>query len=178
MIQEYVYDTGLWRRKSVSWHQDARISARSSDSVHYNESWIVDLASVIADTRGVGSSASTATRRGVPSTHTTPRVAIVGGLSRSRLEWQRAGAAIGAIVEHHDGDTSGARAATLAAIVRRADVVIAIAMPNSHNGVATARRVSTDHGRAFVLVKRLSPSALGAIIADALALARTAELAR
>lgn len=106
------------------------------------------------------------------------RIAVVGGLTRSTLEWQRAGAAIGAIVEHHNGDTTGARAAALAAIVRRADVVIAIAMPNSHNAVATARRVSADHGRGFVLVKRLSPSALGAIVADALAVARTAELAR
>jgi Uncharacterized protein conserved in bacteria (DUF2325) len=110
--------------------------------------------------------------------HAAPRIAVVGGLSRSTLEWERAGAAIGAIVEHHKGDTTGVRATTLAAIVRRADVVIAIAMPNSHNAVATARRISADFGRGFVLVKRLSPSSLGAVVADVLAVARTTELAR
>jgi Uncharacterized protein conserved in bacteria (DUF2325) len=109
---------------------------------------------------------------------TAPRIAVVGGLTRSTLDWERAGAAIGVLVEHHDGNTSGSRATALAAMVRRADVVIAIAMPNSHNGVATARRVSADYGRGFVLVKRLSPSALGTAVADALAVARTAELAR
>jgi hypothetical protein len=91
-------------------------------------------------------------------------------------DWERAGEALGMIVEHHDGDVAGVRASALAAIVRRADVVIAIAMPNSHNAVAIARRLSSDHRRGFVMVKRLSPSTLGSVVA--VAVARPRELSR
>jgi len=81
------------------------------------------------------------------------------------------------MVEHHDGIASGARAPALAAIVRRADVVVAIMVPNSHNAIAIVRRVAASHGRVVLCVKHLRPSALGAVVADALALARTARLA-
>jgi hypothetical protein len=106
------------------------------------------------------------------------RVAVIGGLTRSTLDWERVGASLGVVVEHHDGDTTGQRATALASTVRRADVVIAILMPNSHNAVAIARRISAEHGQAFVLVKRLSPNTLGPVVADALALSRAVELAR
>lgn len=106
------------------------------------------------------------------------RIAIIGGLTRATHEWERAGETFGVIVEHHDGRTQGHRAETLAAIVRRADIVVTITIPNSHNAVSIARRTATMHGRAYVQVKRLRPNGLGAIVADALALARTAELAR
>ena len=107
-----------------------------------------------------------------------PRIAVVGGLSRSNHDWERAGAAIGVVVEHHDGVAHGCRAATLAAIVQRADVVIAITMPNSHGAIAIARRIAMRCGSALVRVKRLSPSGLGPLVADALAIARTQELDR
>jgi hypothetical protein len=107
-----------------------------------------------------------------------PRFAVIGGLTRATHEWERAGKMLGVIVEHHDGNTAGNRAASLAAVVRRADVVVTITIPNSHGAVAIARRIATMHGRTFMLVKRLSPNALGAIVQDALALARTQALAR
>ncbi len=97
-----------------------------------------------------------------------PRVAVVGGLTRAVRAWERAGAAIGVSVEHHDGVTAGGRAATLAAMVRRADIVVSITMPNSHGAVAIARREAASHGCVFVLVNRLRPHALPAIVAAAL----------
>jgi hypothetical protein len=107
-----------------------------------------------------------------------PRIAVIGGLTRATHEWKRAGAALGVVIEHHDGNTTGHRAALLAAIVRRADVVVTMTIPNSHNGVAIARRTAAAHRRAFMLVKRMSPSTLATIIADVLALARIAVAAR
>ena len=82
------------------------------------------------------------------------RVAVVGGLTRATHEWTRAGEALGIHLEHHDGNTTGCRAATLAAMVRRADIVVAITIPNSHNAVAIARRTAANHGRVLRIVKR------------------------
>jgi len=107
-----------------------------------------------------------------------PRVALIGGLTRGSFDWRRAGDAIGVELEHHDGNTAGNRSDALAAIVRRADVVITILIPNSHNGVALARRTAASQGRPFVLVKRLGPSALGRVVADALAQARAGQASR
>lgn len=109
---------------------------------------------------------------------TPPRIAIVGGLTRATHEWERMGTELGLVVEHHDGRTHGHRAATLASIVRRADIVVAITIPNSHNAVSIARKTAALHGRAYVQVKRLRPNGLLALVVDALAIARTAELAR
>jgi hypothetical protein len=108
------------------------------------------------------------------------RVAVIGGLTRATHEWTRAGEALGVHLEHHDGNTSGCRAATLAAMVRRADIVVAITIPNSHNAVAIARRTAANHGRVLRIVKRLSPSAIARVLADGIALAsaRPAQLAR
>jgi len=96
------------------------------------------------------------------------RVAVIGGLTRATSEWERAGASIGAIVEHHDGRASGSRAASLAAMASRADVIVSITIPNSHNAVAIARRVAATQHRVFVRVKRLRPSSLAALVSDAL----------
>jgi hypothetical protein len=104
-------------------------------------------------------------------------VAVIGGLTRATGEWERAGEAIGAIVEHHDGRASGSRAASLAAIASRADVVVTITVPNSHNAVAIARRVAASQHRVFVLVKRLRPSSLAALVSDALGCERTEAVA-
>lgn len=97
------------------------------------------------------------------------RVAVIGGLTRATHEWERAGQALGVRLEHHDGRTAGGRAETLAAIVRRAELVITLTVPNSHGAVTIARRVANHHGNAFVLVERLRPSGLAAVIDDALA---------
>jgi hypothetical protein len=105
------------------------------------------------------------------------RVAVIGGLTRATAQWERAGKALGVELEHHDGNAIGHRAATLAAAVRRADVVITITEPNSHNAVAIARRQAALHHRAFLLIRRLRPEALASAIADALAGSRAASLA-
>jgi len=94
------------------------------------------------------------------------KVAVIGGLSRAGRQWERAGNDLGVELEQHDGRRTG----TLAAVVRRADLVIAITLPNCHNAVVTARHVATAHGKTFVLVNRLSPSGLGAVVANALQL--------
>ena len=100
-----------------------------------------------------------------------PRIAIIGGLTRATHEWERAGEALGVHLEHHDGRTHGCRADTLAAIVRRADVVVTITIPNSHNAVAIARKTALLHGRAYLQVKRLRPSGLASVLGEVLALA-------
>lgn len=106
------------------------------------------------------------------------RIAVIGGLTRATHEWERLGPELGATVEHHDGRTHGNRATTLASIVRRADVVVTITLPNSHNAVAIARRTAAQHGRVYIQVKRLRPNGLAPLVADALAFGRTAELVR
>jgi hypothetical protein len=97
------------------------------------------------------------------------RVAVVGGLTRATWEWEQAGEDAGIVVEHHDGRTHGARASTLAEMVRRADVVVTITIPNSHNAVSIARRIANANGRVFRLVKRLRPNGLAALVAEAVA---------
>jgi hypothetical protein len=100
------------------------------------------------------------------------RVAVVGGLSRAGGQWSRAGEAIGVDLVHHDGQTRGGRSKGIIAAVRRADVVVIITDPNSHAGVAVARRAAQSAARPHVLVKHLRPDGLGAVIDDALAAAR------
>lgn len=106
------------------------------------------------------------------------RVAVIGGLTRATWEWEQAGEDAGIKVEHHDGRTHGARASTLAEIVRRADVVVTITVPNSHNAVSIARRTANQHGRLFMLVKKLRPNGLAALVAEALAAPRAVAVAR
>jgi hypothetical protein len=48
-------------------------------------------------------------------------------------------------------------------------VVVIITEPNSHNGVAAARRAAILAARPHVLVKRLSPGGLGAVLSQQLA---------
>src|SRR4051812_32166934 len=93
------------------------------------------------------------------------RVTIVGGLSRAGEQWSRAGRAIGVDLEHHDGRTGGRRGDELVAAVRRADVVVIITDPNSHTGVALARRAAISAARPHLLIKHLRPGGLGAALA-------------
>jgi hypothetical protein len=95
------------------------------------------------------------------------RVVVIGGLSRAGELWSRAGASIGVKLEHHDGRTRGRGAAEIEAAVRRADIVVIITDPNSHGGVAVARRAAILAARPHVLVKRLRPNGLAAVLADA-----------
>ncbi|HEY0193864.1 MAG TPA: DUF2325 domain-containing protein [Kofleriaceae bacterium] len=97
------------------------------------------------------------------SSHRT-RVAVVGGLSRAGDLWGRAGKAAGVELEHHDGRIRGRGFGEIEAAVRRADVVVIITDPNSHGGVAAARRAAVAHARPHVLVKHLRPSGLAEVI--------------
>jgi len=94
---------------------------------------------------------------------------VVGGLSRAGDLWTRAGQSLGVELEHHDGRTRGRGAQEIIAVVRRADVVVIITDPNSHGGVAVARRAAISAARPHLLVKRLRPGGLQAVLADAVA---------
>ena len=105
------------------------------------------------------------------------RVAVIGGLTRATDQWLRAGAAIGGQLEHHDGQSAGRRAADIAAIVRRADIVLIITDLNSHNGVAQARRAALAHQRPHLLLRRLRPDGVAQAIVEAQATARQLQAA-
>lgn len=105
------------------------------------------------------------------------RVAVIGGLTRATDQWRRAGAAIGVQLEHHDGQSAGRRAADIAAIVRRADIVLIITDLNSHNGVAQARRAALAHERPHLLLRRLRPDGVAHAIAEAQATTRPLQAA-
>lgn len=98
------------------------------------------------------------------------RVAVIGGLSRSTYLWQRAAEDAGIEIEHHDGRTAGRRAQGLAALVRRADLVVIQTELNSHNGVATARKLAAAHDRPHLLIRRLRPDGISELLAAAHAL--------
>jgi hypothetical protein len=95
------------------------------------------------------------------------KVVVIGGLSRAGELWSRAGQSLGIELEHHDGRTRGRGSDEIVAAVRRADVVVIITDPNSHGGVAVARRAAIAAARPHVLVKRLRPGGLAAVLADA-----------
>lgn len=105
------------------------------------------------------------------------RVAVVGGLTRNAERWHRAGEAIGVTIEHHDGRVHGRGVDEIFAVVRRADVVVIITEPNSHGGVMVARRAANAAARPCLLVRRLRPNGLGAVIEDAIAIARVRAVA-
>lgn len=99
--------------------------------------------------------------------HPRLRVAVIGGLSRSTYLWQRAAEDAGIEIEHHDGRTAGRRAQGLAALVRRADLVVIQTELNSHNGVAAARKLAAAHARPHLLIRRLRPDGIGELLAAA-----------
>lgn len=103
------------------------------------------------------------------SQHDRLHVAVVGGLTRATALWSRAGDALGVEIEHHDGQASGRGAGEIAAAVRRAHVVVIITEPNSHNGVAVARRAAISAARPHLLIKRLRPGGLGELLSQQLA---------
>jgi hypothetical protein len=109
------------------------------------------------------------TRRSFPPAPRRTRVAVIGGLTRATDLWTRAGDALGIVLEHHDGRAEGRGVGEIAAMVRRAEVVVIITEPNSHAGVAAARRAATAAAKPYTLIKRLRPNGLAAVIADTLA---------
>jgi hypothetical protein len=110
------------------------------------------------------------------SQHARIRVTVVGGLSGATAQWSRAGDAIGVELEHHDGRPGGRGSHAIVAAVRRAHLVVIITDPNSHGGVAVARRAAIAAARPHLLVKHLRPQGLRAVITDALAASGVAQI--
>lgn len=97
------------------------------------------------------------------------RVAVIGGLTRATDLWSEAGRAMGVHLEHHDGRSQGRRADDIASMIRRADVVVIITDPNSHNGVTIARKTALAAGKPHRLVKHLRPAGLAAVLSETFA---------
>lgn len=97
------------------------------------------------------------------------RVAVIGGLTRATDLWTNAGRELGVELEHHDGRSQGRRADDIASRIRRADLVVIITEPNSHNGVTIARRAALAAGKPHRLVKHLRPGGLAEVVNDMLA---------
>jgi hypothetical protein len=97
------------------------------------------------------------------------RIAVIGGLTRATDLWTNAGRALGVELEHHDGRSQGRRADDIASLIRRADLVVIITDPNSHNGVTIARRAALAAEKPHRLVKHLRPNGLAELINEMLA---------
>ena len=93
------------------------------------------------------------------------RIGIVGGLDRNARELEEAARAGGHRVETHTGAIGGSvTAASLRALVVRADVVFVLTDVNSHNAVHIARRTARLHGVPLRIVRRLSAAHLAAYL--------------
>jgi len=93
------------------------------------------------------------------------RIGIIGGLDRSARDLEAAAEAGGHRLETHRGVVSGsASAASLRALVARADLVFVLTDVNSHNAVHIARRTARLHGIPLRIVRRLSASHLAAYL--------------
>ena len=97
------------------------------------------------------------------------RIGVIGGVERNFQQLERAAESLGCEAECHPGHMHGRKPAALDALIRRVDVVVIVTDVNSHNAVIHARRVADAAGRPYVLVRRLSPSRLGALLTVLLA---------
>jgi len=96
------------------------------------------------------------------------RIGIIGGLDRNARELQQLARAGGHELDTHTGVVAGkASAASLRALVTRADLVLVLTEINSHNAVKLARRVARVHHTPLRILRRLSPGHLAAYL-DAL----------
>lgn len=92
------------------------------------------------------------------------RIGIVGGLDRNARELEDIATTCGHHLEVHSGVIAGpASAASLRALVTRADLVIVVTDVNSHNGVRMARRQARISRRPVRLLRRLGPSQFEAL---------------
>jgi hypothetical protein len=103
------------------------------------------------------------------------RIGIIGGLDRSARDLEAVARSGGHRVETHTGVVSGsASAASLRALVARADLVFVLTEINSHNAVQLARRTARLHGIPLRIVRRLSASHLAAYLGAGAEAARAA----
>jgi len=94
------------------------------------------------------------------------RVGIVGGLDRNEGSYERLAQALGHEVEHHTGVMRGTAGAELESLVKRADLVVILTDVNSHNAVKMTRKLLSVHHRPSVLLRRLGPSRLTALLRE------------
>lgn len=97
------------------------------------------------------------------------RIGLVGGVDRSAAALQAAARAWGHALEVHTGVmSSGAAAASLRALIGRADLIVVVTDVNSHNGVRAARRQARALGRPIRIVRRMGLARLTALLRDGL----------
>lgn len=93
------------------------------------------------------------------------RIGIIGGLDRNARDLEAVAEAGGHRLETHTGVVGGsASAASLRALVSRADLVFVLTDVNSHNAVHIARRTARLHGVPLRILRRLSASHLAAYL--------------
>ena len=95
------------------------------------------------------------------------RIGIIGGLDRSARDLEGLAEAGGHELETHTGVISGSSsAASLRALVARADLVFVLTDINSHNAVHIARRTARLHHVPLRIVRRLGPTHLAAYLSQ------------
>ena len=95
------------------------------------------------------------------------RIGIIGGLDRNARDLEAVADSGGHELEAHTGVVAGSSsAASLRALVARADLVFVLTDVNSHNAVHIARRAARLHHVPLRIVRRLSPTQLAAYLAQ------------
>jgi hypothetical protein len=88
-------------------------------------------------------------------------IAIIGGLDRNARDLAAVAEARGHTLDTHTGVIGGAAAAaSLRALVARADLIFLVTDLNSHNAVHIARRTARVHHVPVRIVRRLGPTHL------------------
>lgn len=91
-------------------------------------------------------------------------IGIVGGVERTGRLLDVAAHSRGASLELHAGHMKGTGDRALISLVQRADLVVITTDVNSHAAVRRARELARQHGRPCVLVRRLGPKRLEALL--------------
>jgi hypothetical protein len=99
-------------------------------------------------------------RHSPPVPQRRPRIGLIGGLHRSEGQFVRAAAAAGYELEFHAGDMVGRRAQGLESMIPRVDLLFIVTDVNSHNAVMVARRLASEYGIRYVLLRRCNPTRL------------------
>ncbi|MCC6524334.1 MAG: DUF2325 domain-containing protein [Polyangiaceae bacterium] len=97
------------------------------------------------------------------------RIGIVGGVGRNQPQLYELAARAGHVLEVHDGDVGGRGAVALAALVRRADLVVIAMEVNSHGAVRLARRLCKSSGTAALVLRTASPARVAELLTGAAA---------
>ncbi len=83
-----------------------------------------------------------------------PRIALIGGHTRSVRHLIERGRMAGWKVEGHSGVVKGRGTKELRALVERADIVVITTQINSHGGMFRAKEYARRFGRFITIVRR------------------------